>query len=70
MPITTTILADTLREVERYDEALEMAQQAIAMDPSMILAYETLSQIYEEMGQTEESAAAMEQANTLRSVRG
>jgi len=39
------------------------------MDPSMILAYETLSQIYEEMGQPEESAEAMQQANTLRSVR-
>ena len=55
--------------MKRYDEALEMAQQTISMDPSMILAYETLSQIYEEMGQKEESAEAMEQANTLRSAR-
>ncbi len=46
-----------------------MAQQAIAMDPSMILAYETLAQIHEEMGHPEEAAAAMEQANTLRAVR-
>jgi superkiller protein 3 len=58
--------ADTLREVKRYDDALEMARQAIAMDPSMILAYETLSQIYEEMGQPEDAAAAMEQADALR----
>src|SRR5207302_6815083 len=58
--------ADTLREVKRYEEALEMARQAIALDPSMVLAYETLAQIYEEMGRPEDAAAAMEQANALR----
>jgi superkiller protein 3 len=41
-------------------------QQAIAMDPSMILAYETLAQIYQETGHPDEAAAAMGQANALR----
>jgi len=36
------------------------------MDPSMILAYETLAQIYQETGRPEQAAEAMEQANTLR----
>ena len=54
--------------MKRYNEALEAAQQAIAMDPSLIIAYETLAQIYDEMGQPEEAAAAREQANTLHLV--
>ena len=55
--------------MKRYNEALEMAQQAIAMDPSMIVAYETLAQIHEDMGHPEEAAEAMEQATTLRAAR-
>jgi hypothetical protein len=35
----------------------------------MTLAYETLSQIFQEMGRPEEAAAAMAQANALRSAR-
>jgi tetratricopeptide (TPR) repeat protein len=62
-------LADTLRIAKRYDEALDMIQQAIAMDPSMIITYETLSQIHEEMGHPQEAAEAMELANTLRAAR-
>src|SRR5207302_1414003 len=58
-------LADTYREVQRYAEALDAAQQAIALDPSLVLAYETLAQIYEEMGRPEEAAAARDQANAL-----
>ena len=54
--------------MKRYEEALEAAQQAIALDPSLILAYETLAQIYDEMGQPEEAAAAREQANALNLV--
>ena len=38
------------------------------MDPSMILAYETLAQIYEEMGRPQEAQEAREQANILRSA--
>jgi Tfp pilus assembly protein PilF len=38
------------------------------MDPSLTLAYETLAQVYEETGHPEEAAAAMEQANTLKSA--
>ena len=51
--------------MKRYDEALDAAQQAVALDPSLVLAYETLAQIYEEMGRPEEAAAAREQANAL-----
>ena len=39
------------------------------MDPSLVLAYETLAQIHEEMGHPQEAAEAMEQANTLRAAR-
>ncbi|GER89297.1 hypothetical protein KDW_34590 [Dictyobacter vulcani] len=38
------------------------------MDPSMILAYETMAQIYEATGRADEAAQAMSQANALRSV--
>ncbi len=60
--------ADTLRKAKRYAEALDVAQQGIAMDPSMIVAYETMARIYEETGRTDDAAAAMSQANMLRSV--
>ena len=46
-----------------------MTQQAIALDPSMTLAYETLSQVLQEMGRPEEAATAMAQANALRTAR-
>ena len=55
--------------MKRYDEALDNAEQAVAMDPSLILAYETLAQIYEETGRSEEATKAMGQAETLRQVR-
>jgi len=54
--------------VKRYDEAVDSAQQAIAMDPSLIIAYETLAQIYDEMGRPEDAAATREQANALSLV--
>jgi superkiller protein 3 len=54
--------------VKRYDEALDVIQQCIAMDPSMLLAYETMAQIYEETGRSDDAAAAMSQANALRSI--
>ena len=38
------------------------------MDPSLILAYETLAQVYQETGRSDEAAAAMEQANTLKTA--
>ncbi len=40
------------------------------MDPSLILAYETLAQVYEETGRSEEAAKAMSQADTLRQAQG
>ncbi len=55
-------LADTLRIVRRYDEAIEVAQQAITQDPSLVVAHETLAQIYEENGESDQAATVWEQA--------
>ena len=54
--------------MKRYDEALDAAQQAIALEPSLVLAYETLAQIYEEMGRPEDVAVARELADALKLV--
>ena len=58
----------TLREVKRYDDAIDMAQQAISIDPSLILAYETLAQVYDETNRPEDAAAALSQATALRAT--
>ena len=54
--------------MKRYDEALDVVQQAISMDPSLVLAYETLAQIYTETNRPDEAAEAQSQAETLRSL--
>ena len=63
-------LADTYLEVGRVDEAIDMAQNAIALDPVLAVGYETLAQALERAGRHEEAQTALERANEIRLAEG
>jgi len=59
-------LADTYIEVGDLDNAIEMAQRAIALAPEMDVAYETLAQALHGAGRHEEAVEAEKQAVNLQ----
>src|SRR5260370_132997 len=72
---TSFSLAETYLEVERYDEALavyqglvEAAEGGTLQSDDLAAAYAGLAETYNALGRYDDAAAAMSQANALRSI--
>jgi superkiller protein 3 len=61
-------LADTYLKVNAVNDAIEMAEMAIALAPEMDVAYETLAQALRAAGRTAEAAEADRQVQALRAA--
>ncbi len=65
---TTRMPLRTIRTPSIVIRSMLITTQAISMDPSLVLAYETLAQIYTETNRPDDAAEALTQANALRSM--
>lgn len=58
-------LARALQNLQRYDEAIEVAQQIALVDPDDVLAHTSLSVLYQKKGMIEEAEAEGAKARVL-----
>ena len=58
-------LARALQDMERYDEAIEVARQITEIDPEDILAHTSLSILYQRKGMIPEAEAEANRARVL-----
>ncbi|MGO9088721.1 MAG: tetratricopeptide repeat protein [Candidatus Sulfotelmatobacter sp.] len=58
-------LARALQDLERYDEAIAVAQQMAEMDPDDVLAHTSLSVLYQKKGMIAEAEAEGAKARVL-----
>jgi tetratricopeptide (TPR) repeat protein len=58
-------LARALQDLERYDEAIEMAQTITQLDPDDVLAHTSLSVLYQKKGMIPEAEAEGAKARVL-----
>jgi tetratricopeptide (TPR) repeat protein len=58
-------LVRALQDANRYDEALTAAQELISLSPDDVLAYTSLSILYQHMGRIPEAEAAALKAKVL-----
>ena len=58
-------LARALQDLQRYDEAIEVAQQITALDPDDVLAHTSLSVLYQKKGMIAEAEAEGAKARVL-----
>ena len=65
-----TRLANVLRHQKRFEEALELADKAIAIDPKRHLAYYNKAQCHHQLGQLDEAEEAYRQQVELASQAG
>jgi len=58
-------LARALQDLERYDEAIEVAQRIAEIDPDDVLAHTSLSVLYQKKGMIDEAEAEGAKARVL-----
>ena len=58
-------LARTLQDMERYDEAIEVAKRIAELDPDDVLAHTSLSVLYQKKGMIPEAEAEGAKARVL-----
>jgi len=58
-------LARALQDLQRYDEAIEVAQQIAELDPDDVLAHTSLSVLYQKKGMIAEAEAEGAKARVL-----
>lgn len=58
-------LARVLQDLQRYDEAIEMAKRIAELDPDDVLAHTSLSVLYQKKGMIEEAEAEGAKARVL-----
>ena len=58
-------LARALQDLQRYDEAIEVAQQITELDPDDVLAHTSLSVLYQKKGMIPEAEAEGAKARVL-----
>ena len=58
-------LARALQDLQRYDEAIEVAQQITELDPDDVLAHTSLSVLYMKKGMIPEAEAERAKARVL-----
>jgi tetratricopeptide (TPR) repeat protein len=58
-------LARALQDLQRYDEAIAVAQQITALDPDDVLAHTSLSVLYQKKGMIPEAEAEGAKARVL-----
>jgi len=58
-------LARTLQDLQRYDEAIEVAQRIAELDPDDVLAHTSLSVLYQKKGMIAEAEAEGAKARVL-----
>ena len=58
-------LARVLQDLERYDEAIEIAKRIAELEPDDILAHTSLSILYQKKGMVPEAEAEANQARIL-----
>jgi tetratricopeptide (TPR) repeat protein len=58
-------LARALQDLERYDEAIAIAQQITELDPDDVLAHTSLSVLYQKKGMSPEAEAEGAKARVL-----
>jgi tetratricopeptide (TPR) repeat protein len=58
-------LARALQDLQRYDEAIEVAQKITELDPDDVLAHTSLSVLYQKKGMIPEAEAEGAQARVL-----
>jgi len=58
-------LARALQDLERYDEAIAVAQQIAQIDPDDVLAHTSLSVLYQKKGMIPEAEAEAAKARVL-----
>jgi tetratricopeptide (TPR) repeat protein len=58
-------LARVLQDLERYDEAIEMAKRIAELDPDDVLAHTSLSVLYQKKGMIAEAEAEGAKARVL-----
>lgn len=58
-------LARALQDLQRYDEAIAVAQQITELDPDDVLAYTSLSVLYQKKGMIPEAEAEGAKARVL-----
>ena len=65
-PYIANDLADAYREVGRLQEAIDLAQLAVALEPTLYEAHMTLAQALEAAGRTEQAQAALAEAARVK----
>ncbi|MBI4473816.1 MAG: tetratricopeptide repeat protein [Acidobacteria bacterium] len=68
-PLAAVEKGKVLIELGRFDEAVEVLNQALELDAHSYDAYVVLASAYEKMGHTKESAAATEEAQRIRPIK-
>ena len=58
-------LARALQDLQRYDEAIGVAQQIVELDPDDVLAHTSLSVLYQKKGMVPEAEAEGAKARVL-----
>jgi tetratricopeptide (TPR) repeat protein len=58
-------LARALQDLQRYDEAIDVAQQITVLDPDDVLAHTSLSVLYQKKGMIPEAEAEGAKARVL-----
>jgi Flp pilus assembly protein TadD len=58
-------LARALQDLQRYDEAIEVAQRIAELDPDDVLAHTSLSMLYQKKGMIPEAEAEANKARIL-----
>jgi tetratricopeptide (TPR) repeat protein len=58
-------LARALQDLQRYDEAIEVAQRMAELDPDDVLAHTSLSVLYQKKGMIPEAEAESAKARVL-----
>ena len=58
-------LARALQDLQRYDEAIEVAQKIAELDPDDVLAHTSLSVLYQKKGMSPEAEAEGAKARVL-----
>ena len=58
-------LARTLQDLQRYDEAIEVAQRIAELDPDDVLAHTSLSVLYQKKGMIPEAESEGAKARVL-----
>ena len=64
-PLAYLGLARALQDLQRYDEAISVAQQITELDPDDVLAYTSLSVLYQKKGMIPEAEAEGAKARVL-----